>query len=146
VVIRSKPVGLIIVGGVLVGSAVLLVLISIGLALGDVLIFDNTPPTWVLLTAAAVGLMAAYLALRIGLGVFANPAKNRQATERGLWVGVAVVWLAMVGANLLLSGGQNDVAAWAFIAMVGVLWTAIVIGAALYMRSRGVRAYFAGVA
>jgi hypothetical protein len=141
VVTRSKPAGLIIVGVVLVGSAVILLLISIGLALGDVLIFDNTPPTWILLAGAAIGLSAAYLAFRIGLGLFANPAKNRQATERALWLGVAVVWMAMVGANLLVSGGQNDVTAWAFIAMAGALWSAIVIGAALYMRSRGVRAY-----
>jgi low temperature requirement protein LtrA len=125
---------------------VVLILISIGLALGDVLIFDNTPPTWVLLAGAAVGLTAAYFALRIGLGMFANPAKKRQDTEQALWLGVAVVWLAMVGANLLLSGGQNDVTALAFIAMVGLLWTAVVVGAALYMRSLRVRAYFAEVA
>lgn len=143
---RSKPAGLIIVGVVLVGSAVILTLVSIGLALGDVLIFDNTPPTWVLLTGAAVGLAAAYLAIRFGLGLFANPARNREATERVLWLGMAVVWLAMVGFNLLLSGGQNDVSAWAFVALVGVLWIVVVIGAALYMRSRRVRAYFAEVA
>lgn len=128
------------------GSAVILALISIGLALGDVFILDNSPPTWVLLAGAVVGLTAAYFAIRIAWGLFANPAMNRQATERALWLGLAVVWMAMVAANLLLSGGQNDVTVWPIIAMAGALWTVIVVGAALYTRSRGVRAYFAGVA
>ncbi|HUP15034.1 MAG TPA: hypothetical protein VM848_03135 [Acidimicrobiia bacterium] len=143
---RSKPVGLIIVGVVLVGSALILVLTSIGLTLGDVLVIDNTPPTWVLLGGAAIGLTAAYLALRIGFGLFANPAKNRKATEKALWLGLPVVWMAMVGVNLLLTGGQDDVAVWPLIAMSGVLWSAIVIAAAFYMRSRRVRVFFAEVA
>jgi hypothetical protein len=146
VVTRTKPVGLIIVGVVLVGSALILALISIGLALGDVLIIDNTPPTWVLLAGAVVGLAAAYLAVRLGVGLFTDPARKRQATERALWFGLAIVWLAMVGANLLLSGGQNDVTVWPLIAMAGALWSAVVIGAALYMRSMGVQTYFAEVA
>lgn len=54
--------------------------------------------------------------------------------------------MAMVGVNLLLTGGQDDVAVWPLIAMSGVLWSAIVIAVALYMRSRRVRAYFAEVA
>ena len=137
---------MIIIGVVLVGSALILVLISIGLALGDVLIIDNTPPSWVLLVGAAIGLTAAYIALRIAFGLFADPAKTRNATERALWIGVLVVWLAMVGANLLLTGGQNDVAVWPLIALSGVLWSAILIAAAMYMRSKGVRAYFAEIA
>ncbi|HEY7822290.1 MAG TPA: hypothetical protein VIG24_05635 [Acidimicrobiia bacterium] len=143
---RPKPAGLIIIGVVLAGSSLLLVLISIGLALGDVLVLDNTPPTWILLVGAAIGLTAAYSALRIALGLFANPAKNRNSSERALWIGLPVVWLAMVGANLLLTGGQADVAVWPLIALSGVLWSAILITAALYMRSRAVRAYFAAIA
>lgn len=142
----SKPVGLIIIGVVLVGSGLILVLISIGLAMGAVLIIDNTPPTWVLFVGAAIGLTAAYIALRLAFGLFADPAKNRNATERALWIGLLVVWLAMVGANLLLTGGQNDVAVWPLIALSGVLWNAIVIAAAIYMRSKGVRTYFTGIA
>jgi len=146
VVTRSKPVGLVVVGVVLLGSAVILGIIAIGLALGNALIFDGEQPTWLLLASGAVGLMFAYRALRLGEGLLADPAKGRERAETALWFGIAVVWLAMVGVNLLLTEGADDVTVLPLLAMVGVPWTAIAIGAALYMRSEGVRANFAEIA
>jgi hypothetical protein len=96
----------------------------------------------VLLVSAAVGLTAAYFALRIGFGLFASPAKNRKATEKALWLGIPGVWIAMVGANLLPTGGQNDVTVWPLVAMTGALWTAVIVSSAMCVRSRRVRAYF----
>jgi hypothetical protein len=146
VVNQPKPVGVIVVAVVLLGSGAILGLIAIALALGNVLFFDDGQSTWLLIVSGVAGLVVAFRALRVGSALLADPAKGRESAETALWFGIGVVWLAMLGLNLLLTEGADDVAVWPLLVMLGLPWTAVAIWAALYMRSTGVRAYFDGLA
>jgi hypothetical protein len=134
--------GMTIFGVLLIGYAGVLVLVSIGLGLGESLIIDNTPPTWLLIAVAALGLVVAYRVFRAGLGLTVNPARDRRKAELAMWVGVPVVWIALVGVNLLLTGGQDDVAVWPLLAAAGLVSSAVLISGALYLRSTTARSYF----
>jgi hypothetical protein len=64
-----------------------------------------------------------------------------------VWLGIPVVWLALWGINLLLTEGQDDVSVfWGLIAPAGAFWSAVLVGAALNMRSERVRSYFRSIA
>lgn len=139
---RRKPVGVILIGAMVLTFGVVSTLIAILFALGNVLVFDITQPTWVLLVGTGIGLFVAYLAIRIGFGLLRNPAIDSRAGEVAMWIGIPIVWLAMAAINLLLTEGQDDVSVWPLVATTGVFWSALTIGAAFYMRSRGVRSYF----
>lgn len=142
VVSRSRPIGVMLVGGFLLAFAAISILIAILLAAGNALIFDTPQPIWVLLVGTGIGVAVAYLAMRIGLGLLREPAKGRRAGELAMWLGTLVVWLALRGINLLLTEGQDDVSFWGLIVPAGVLWSAVLVGAARYMRSQRVRSYF----
>lgn len=140
---RSKPIGVTLIGAILLAFAATSILIAILLAAGNVLIFDIPQPLWVLLVGTGIGLVVAYLALRIGLGLLREPAKGRKAGEVAMWLGIAIVWVALAAINLLLTEGQDDVSFfWGLIVPAGVFWSAVLVGAALFMRSQGVRNYF----
>ena len=105
-------------------------------------VFLTPQPTWLLVLTSVLGLVVAYLAIRVGVGIIRNPPTGRKSSEIAIWVAIPIVWLAVYGLNLLISQGQDDVAAWFPAGMFGVFWTAVLVGAGLYMRSRGVRSYF----
>lgn len=116
------------------------VMIAVALAVGA-FTFDDPQPAWLVLTGAAIGLVLAFFAVKVGLGLLRGSTTGRKQGEVALWVGIpASLWL-LWAINWLLTGGANDVALW-FLAPVGVLGMAGLIGAALYMRSRRVRTYF----
>jgi len=139
----SKPIGVTILGLLLVAFAAISILIAILIGAGNALIFDIPQPAWILLAGAAVGVVVSYLAIRIGLGLLREPAEGRRAGEMAVWLGIPVVWLALWGINLLLTEGQDDVSFfWGLIAPAGAFWSAVLVGAALYLRSERVRSYF----
>jgi len=125
----------------MVGFGAIAALIAFVLAGGNILIFDTAQPTWLLLLGCVVGLIVAYLAIRVGIGLLRDPAMGRKAAETATWVGIPIVWLALYAINLMITEGQDDVAVGGLIAPAGVFWSAVLVGAALYMRSRGVRSY-----
>ncbi|MGI8516955.1 MAG: hypothetical protein ACR2ME_01235 [Acidimicrobiia bacterium] len=139
---RSKPVGVILIGVMMVSFGAILALIAAVLAGGNVLIFETAQPTWLLLAGSGVGLVVAYSAIRVGLGLLRDPGVGRKAGEVAIWMGIPIVWLALGAINLLVTEGQDDVALWGVIAAAGVFWSAVLVGAALYMRSWGVRSNF----
>lgn len=106
------------------------------------MIFDTPQPVWILLLGTGVGFLVAYAATRIGLGLRREPKIGREAGELAIWFGIPTVWLAFAAINLLLTEGANDVLVWPVLALAGVLCSAVLVGAALYMRSEGVRSYF----
>ena len=120
----------------------IIAIIALGLGLGNFFVFLDPQPTWLLVLSCAFGLVVAYLATRVGLGLLRDPPTGRKSSGIAMWVGIPIVWLTSVGLNLLISQGQDDVGAWFPAGMFGVLWTAVLVAAGLYMRSRGVHAYF----
>lgn len=147
---RSKPIGLVLIGAMILGFAGLSALIAVLLAVGNVpiggghaVIFDIPQPLWILLLGAAAGLLAAYAAAKIGLGLLREPGVDRAVGELAMWFGIPIVWLALAAINLLLTEGQDDVNFfWGLIAPAGVFWSAVLVAAGLYMRSEIVRSYF----
>lgn len=146
---RSKPIGVILIGIMTLGFAALSALIAILLALGNVpiggghaLIFDTPQPYWILLLGAGVCFLIAYAATRVSLGLLHKPEIGRKAGELAMWLGILTVWLTLAAINLLLTEGANDVFVWPVLAAVGVVSSAVLVGAALYMRSERVRSYF----
>jgi hypothetical protein len=136
----------IFLGVMMLGFGAIAAFVAVVVASGNVLIFDTAQPVWLLLVGSGVGLAGAYLAIRVGLGLLSNPPMGRKPGEVAMWVGIPIVWLVLGAINLLLSEGQGDVALWGLIAATGVFLSAVLVGAALYMRSRGVRTYFNDVA
>jgi hypothetical protein len=123
-------------------TAILVALGNVSIGGGNALIFDVPQPLWILLLGAGACFLIAYGAAKIGLGLLRKPEIGRKAGELAMWLGILTVWLTLAAVNLLLTEGADDVFVWPVLAAVGVLSSAVLVGAALYMRSERARSYF----
>lgn len=105
------------------------------------MIFDTPQPLWILLLGASIGSLAAYAATKIGLGLLREREIGPKAGELAMWLGIPTAWLALAAVNLLLTEGADDVFVWPVLAAAGLLMSAVLVGAALYMRSERVQNY-----
>lgn len=136
----KRPAGLVLIGIAMVAFGVISAMIAVGLA-GSAVTFDDPQPAWLAPIGAAIGFILGFFAIRVGFGLLRGPQTGRRQGEIALWVGIPASLWVLWAINWLLTGGANDVTLW-FLAPLGVLGVAMLIAAALYMRSGRARTYF----
>lgn len=100
---RSKPLGQVLIGVMALCFGFASLVLAIALVFGNVLIFDNAQPIWVLLVGAAAELLVAYFAIRVGLALLRGPAMGRRVLGWAPWIGIPAIWFAVAVADLLLT-------------------------------------------
>lgn len=139
---KSKPVGVSIIGVFLILFGVSTAVLGLSI-LGSVLFGGSAgyPP---LLVGAGglVTMTVAVVAMKVGQNLVATPATNRLAGEIAMWTAIPVTWTALITITLFVTEGEFDTTLFVTSGISGVVWTAVFVGAALYMRSRSVRSYF----